>query len=129
VSLALIALAAWVLGRRPGLHPMAQSGAWLSMGLVAWPVSWINYHIDLFIPLAWLVARRRPLRPFTQALLGIALFPITVALSHGFLNSLTAPWMVMPLLMVGARLLLFYAFARAAAEVADGDGPGWARRR
>ncbi len=47
ISTLLIACA-WRLIQRPSNLPlMGQSGAWLSIGLFIWPISWINYHIYL----------------------------------------------------------------------------------
>lgn len=120
ISLLLVVLTWWAIQRSPNLPTMGQSGAWLSMGLLIWPVSWINYHIYLFTPLAWLIAHRRSLRPSTRLLAYGAIFPLTAALSYGFLANVTAPWMLMPLLMSATRLLLFWVFKRSLLEIREG---------
>ncbi len=120
ISLLLVVFTWRVIQRSPNLPTMGQSGAWLSMGLLIWPVSWINYHIYLFIPLAWLIAHRRSLRIATRLFAYGAIFPLTAALSYGFLASVTAPWMLMPLVMGATRLLLFWVFKRSLLEIREG---------
>ncbi|MCS6963376.1 MAG: DUF2029 domain-containing protein [Thermoflexus sp.] len=116
-SFLLLALAWRSVPRSPSAPPMVQSGAWLALGLFLWPVSWINYHIYLFAPLAGLIAHRELLSRSTRLLLYGAIFPITAALSYGFLANVTAPWMLMPILLGGTRLLLFEVFRRSIREI------------
>lgn len=120
ISLLLIVFTWGAIQRFPNLPTMGQSGAWLSMGLLIWPVSWINYHIYLFTPLAWLIAHRRSLRLSTRLFAYGAIFPLTAALSYGFLANVTAPWMLMPLVMGATRLLLFWVFKRSLLEIREG---------
>ena len=118
ISLLLVVFTWRAIQRSPNLPTtMGQSGAWLSMGLLIWPVSWVNYHIYLFTPLAWLIAHRRLLWPSTRLLAYGTIFLLTAALSHGFLASVTAPWMLMPLLMSATRLMLFWVFERSLSEI------------
>ncbi|GEM_PF-721189 len=117
LSFLLITLAWRSTQRSPRSPFMGQSGAWLSMGLLIWPVSWINYHIYLFTPVAWLIAHREQLRYSTRIMLYVAMLPITAALSYGFLANVTAPYMLMPILMAMNRLLFFWIFQRSTSEV------------
>ncbi len=117
ISTLLIAFA-WRLIQRPSNLPlMGQSGAWLSIGLLIWPVSWINYHIYLFTPMAWLITHRESLWHSTRVLLYGVMFPLTAALSYGFLANVTAPWMLMPLIIGATRLMLFWVFQRSLSEI------------
>lgn len=116
---ALVLFFFWLALRRVplSLNPMGHSGAWLSAGLLLWPVSWINYHICLFVPLVWLFVYREQLRTSTRVLLYGAIFPLTAALSHALLVGWAMPYMLASVLMGLGRLLLFWIFRRATREI------------
>lgn len=116
---AMVALAiGWVWScRRPGPPSWAESGAWLSLGLLLWPISWINYHIYLFALLLALVHRRRDLRPSTRCWLFALLVLMTLALSYWALNAAAAPWMAVSFLLGLTRLGLWGLFVCAEGDL------------
>jgi len=121
--LILILAGAWIRRQR-ALPPLIECGFWLSLGLLLWPVSWINYHIYLFMPLGALAFRSDRLRPLTRWMFGIGIVPLTVALSYGALTASSAPYMSVSLLLGFTRLLLIGLFLQAAQELRENNGSG-----
>ncbi len=119
-SLLLVAVASIRIRPYRRSSPIIESGAWLCLGLLVWPVSWINYHIYLFMPLAALFTRRDQLSTFTRVVLQILVLPFTAALSYGFLTAITAPWMLVSIFLGSARIFLFWTFRRALSELEGG---------
>ncbi len=121
----LLLLFAGVWVRRQGTLPLLiECGFWLSLGLLLWPVSWINYHIYLFMPLLALALQSDRLRPLTRWMFGIGIFPLTIALSYGALTASSAPYMSVALLLSFTRLFLIGLFLRAASELRANNGSG-----
>lgn len=116
----VIGIWAW---RRQGMPSWAEGGVWLSMGIFLWPMSWINYHIYLFAPLAALVHRRRALRPTTRHLLLFSLVLLAPAFSYWVLNSIAAPYMAASLVLGITRIVLIALFIRAASELDEKRTP------
>jgi hypothetical protein len=124
VALLLLLFAGvWVRWQRT-LPLLIECGFWLSLGLLLWPVSWINYHIYLFMPLLALALQSDRLRPLTRWMFGIGIFPLTIALSYGALTASSAPYMSVALLLSFTRLFLIGLFLRAASELRANNGSG-----
>lgn len=126
---ALFLLFLWLAFRRVpfSLNPIGHSGAWLSAGLLVWPISWINYHIYLFVPLVWLFVHREQLRTSTRVLFYGATLPLMAALSHGLLVGWAAPYMFASVLMGLDRFLLFWIFQRSTREISPSEASGTRR--
>lgn len=113
----LLSLAgAWARQQR-GQPSLVEGGLWLSLGLLIWPISWINYHIYLFAPITALALYGNRLRPMTRWMLRITIIPLTIALSYGAITAISAPYMTVSLLLGSTRLLLLGLFFRAAQEL------------
>ncbi len=108
----LLLLTAWILTRHSSPQfLLVQSGFWLSVGLLVWPVSWINYHIYMFLPVIYLIRLRKFVSIKTKILLMLSITFLTVSISYGVLVTGTAPYMSLPLLMFPIRLVLFIMFS------------------
>jgi hypothetical protein len=124
VALLLLLFAGVWIRRQRTLPLLIECGFWLSLGLLLWPVSWINYHIYLFMPLLALALQSDRLRPLTRWMFGIGIFPLTIALSYGALTASSAPYMSVALLLSFTRLFLIGLFLRAASELRANNGSG-----
>jgi hypothetical protein len=124
VALLLLLFAGVWVRRQRTLPLLIECGFWLSLGLLLWPVSWINYHIYLFMPLLALALQSDRLRPLTRWMFGIGIFPLTIALSYGALTASSAPYMSVALLLSFTRLFLIGLFLRAASELRANNGSG-----
>jgi hypothetical protein len=124
LALLLLLLAGIWVRRQRMLPPLIECGYWLSLGLLLWPVSWVNYHIYLFMPLLALALQSDRLRPPTRWMLGLGIALITVALSYGAFMVATPPYMSLPLFLGLTRLFLIGLFLRAASELRANNGSG-----
>lgn len=120
LSLALGALlfgwGVWWSARHFKKPTLLHSGFWLSLGLVIWPVSWVNYHLYLIPALVQALYQRQAFSPATRRWLVIPLFLISVGISWRLLTTFLAPWMAFPPVMVATHLCLAAFFARAIKE-------------
>jgi len=114
--LLLLLTGAWIR-QQHCLPPLIECGIWLSLGLFLWPVSWINYHIYLFMPMVALAFRKDQLHPLTHRMLGVLIIPFTIAHSYNILAAISGPYMGASLLLSFMRLLLIGLFLRAALEL------------
>lgn len=93
------------------------SGFWISLGLLIWPASWINYHLYLIPALAQALSFYRAFSVAVRRWFVISLVSVSIGLLWWLLISLFEPWMIFPFAMVTVRLCLAAFFARAVREI------------